>query len=281
MVRSLTRIIQIVPVGYEYDRVIEGVLMHPCNVIYLLKSFKEIENEFDPDKRMIEHAEKYVLKLEQHFIETRICTPIVVEAILIQLEPLIEELCKIIQEEIYEAGAEEIWINISTSTKIFVSAAMYVGSFMHDYVRLFYIDASHYIIDDLFDPAISKDEIMKKYEEYGMTIKKNKDSYKNVDVPLYPTEILSEPKEQILQALHILTKDDRKKVVTFMDLLRQLGEDPFDKKVKMKYGHHISALRSKNLINEVSRHGRQKRYQLTHEGHILGLILSYFGSSND
>jgi len=31
---------------------------------------------------------------------------------------------------------------------------MYVGSFMYDYIRLFYIDTSNYTVDELFDPNI-------------------------------------------------------------------------------------------------------------------------------
>lgn len=71
------------------------------------------------------------------------------EKILIQLEPIIEELSKVIDKEVNQQYAEEMWLNISTSTKLFVSAAMYVGSFMYDYVRLFYIDASNYTVDEL------------------------------------------------------------------------------------------------------------------------------------
>jgi len=31
---------------------------------------------------------------------------------------------------------------------------MYVGSFMYDYIRFFYIDTSNYTVDELFDPNI-------------------------------------------------------------------------------------------------------------------------------
>ena len=153
---------------------------------------------------------------------------------------------------------------------------MYVGSFMHDYVRLFYIDASNYTVDELFDPSIPKEKIRERYEHFGMTYKKDEESYKNVDVPLYPTEILSEHKKQILKTLRKLTRDERDKKITLMNLLRELKEDPLDKTIKMRYGHHIKALKAKNLV-VVESHGKERRYQLTHEGHILGLILSYFG----
>ncbi len=272
----MTRKVQIAPVGFEYDRIIEGVVHHPCNIIYLLKSFKELTNEADPDKEMIEIAKKFVDKLYEHFINSLICTPIVIETVLIQLEPIIEELCRIISKEINEYHADEIWINVSTSTKLFVSAAMYVGSFKHDLVKLFYIDASHYTVNDLFSPDIGKNEIKEKYEKYGITYKKNKESYKNVDVPVYPTEVLTEQKKDILKTLRKMTNGDKGEMITFMNLLRELGHDAYDKTIKMKYGHHIKALKARNFINEKT-HGRQKKFSLTHEGQILGLILTYFG----
>lgn len=109
-----------------------------------------------------------------------------------------------------------------------------------------------------------------------MTYKKDEESYKNVDVPLYPTEILSDHKKLILKTLRKLTKDERGKKITLMNLLRELKEDPHEKTTKMRYGHHIKTLKAKNLV-VVESHGKERRYQLTHEGQILGLILSYFG----
>jgi len=272
----MSRKVQIAPVGFEYDRIIEGVIHHPCNIIYLLKSYKKLTNESDPDKNMIEIAKRYVDNLQNHFKNSRICTPIVIETILIQLEPIIEELCRIISKEIDEYQADEIWINISTSTKLFVGAAMYVGSFKHDLVKLFYIDASHYTVNDLFNPEIEKKEIREKYENYGITYRENDESYTNIDVPVYPTEVLTDIKKKILKALRMLTMGNKNKMITFMNLLRELDQDPHDKTIKMKYGHHIKALKARNFINEKI-HGKQKKFGLTPEGQILGLILTYFG----
>lgn len=271
----MSRIVQIAPIGFEYDRIIEGVGYHPCNIIYLLKSYKFIENESDPDKKMIEIAEKFVDNLNDHFLQTKICTPIVKEAILIELEPIIKELCNIIKEEIEIHNADQIWINISTSTKLFVSAAMYVGSFLPEKIRLFYIDASNYTVNDLFNSNMTKEDIKNKFEKKGLTYKEDKESYKPVDVPSYPFEILSEPKKNFLKALKVLSDKNSNKMVKFMNILRELKEDPYDKTVKMRYSHHIKKLKERNLLIEESQ-GRERRYMLTHEGKILGLILSYF-----
>jgi len=271
----MSRIVQIAPVGFEYDRIIEGVIYHPSNIIYLLKSYKLIEDESDPDKKMIEIAKKFVNNLNAHFLNTKICEPIVKETILIELEPIIQELCKIIKEELETYNVDKIWINISTSTKLFVSAAMYVGSFLPEKIKLFYIDASNYTVNDLFNPKMTKEEIKNNFEEKGITYKYDVSSYKSVDVPSYPFEILSDPKKNFLKALKKLTDENSDKMVKFMNILRELKEDPYDKTVKMRYSHHIKKLRKRNLLVEKS-HGRERKYALTQEGRILGLILSYF-----
>ena len=64
-------------------------------------------------------------------------------------------------------------------------------------------------------------------------------------------------------------------MVRFIDLLKEMGKDPYDKKVKMRYGHHIKALKARNLVIDKV-HGREKKFSLTQEGRILALILSYF-----
>ncbi|MFX1531141.1 MAG: hypothetical protein ACFFBC_08515 [Promethearchaeota archaeon] len=55
-----------------------------------------------------------------------------------------------------------------------------------------------------------------------------------------------------------------------------LDEDPYDKIIKMKYGQQIKALKTRNFKIEKF-YGKQKKFGLTPEGKILGLILTYFG----
>jgi len=271
----MTRKVQIAPVGFEFDRIIEGVVSHPSNVIYLLKSYKKTENGTDPDKKLIGTANKFVEKLFSHFQKSIICQPIIRETEIITLENIIKELCLIIKTELEEKHAEEIWINISTSTKLFVSAAMYVGSFKPDFIKLFYIDASDYIIDSLFNPEKKREDIVSDFIKYGMTMKKNKRSYRNIDVPLYPAQILSDPKKQVLINLFNLEKNNLSKKTKYKRLLKEMKEDPDDKSIKMKYSHHIKNLKKQNLVRE-DIHGREKLFYLTQEGRILSLILDIF-----
>ena len=61
----MSRIVQICPVGFEFHRVLEGVRIHPSNVIYLLRSFKKEVKKGDLDAELIKIANNYVEKIYQ------------------------------------------------------------------------------------------------------------------------------------------------------------------------------------------------------------------------
>ena len=269
----MTRTVQICPVGFEFDRVIEGVWLHSCNVIYLLKSIKKIERESHPNKRLIEISNMFVTKLEDHFNSTKICKPIVREANVVTLEKTIEELCQIIKEEVEQYRTKEIWINISTSTKLFVSAAMYVGAFYPKIINLFYVDARHYTINLLLED-IDLAEIKDKFINLGISYKKDEDSYKSINVPSYTMEILKDHKKIILVVLKQMIDSTGEELVSFMNLLSEVGEDKYDKKIKIRYGHHINYLKTRNWVYE-KLEGREKKYGLTPEGRIFAIIHMY------
>ena len=271
----MSRKVQICPVGFEFDRVIKGVNEHSCNVIYLLRSVKKIKKEDHPNKRLIEIANTFVKKLEEHFNSTKICMPIVRETNVVTLEKTIEELCQIIKKEVEEEGTKEIWINISTSTKLFVSAAMYVGAFYPKIIHLFYLDARHYTINLLLEEGTKKEDITKKFQDKGISYEKNEESYKNINVPTYTMKILKDIKKNIIIILKRIIDGDKVEMVSFKNLLKELGEDIYDKKIKVRYGHHLSHLEKWNWIYEKPLHGRQKQFGLTPEGRILGIIHSY------
>lgn len=276
----MTRTVQICPVGFEFARVIEGVKDHSCNVIYLLKSIKKIKKADHPNKKLIEIANSFVSKLEKHFNSTEICVPIVRETNVVTLEKTIEELCKIIKEEVETYQTKEIWINISTSTKLFVSAAMYVGSFYPKIIHLFYLDARHYTINLLLDEGVSKADIAEKYQKEGISYRETNESYKSINVPSYTMDVLKGPKKEVLTALKKMIDSSSKKMVTFINLLQELGKEAYDKKIKVRYGHHISYLKKHNWVYE-KKHGTQKKYGLTEEGRILSIIHTHLKEEED
>lgn len=61
-------------------------------------------------------------------------------------------------------------------------------------------------------------------------------------------------------------------MVSFKNLLKELGEDVNDKKIKVRYGHHLSYLEKRNWIYDKPLYGREKQFGLTPEGRILGII---------
>ena len=267
----MTRTVQICPIGFEFDRVIEGVKVHSCNIIYLLKSIKKTVNEDDPNKLLLKIANSFVNKLEKHFLETKICEPIVRETNVVTLEKTVEELCLIIKEEVEIYGTKEIWINISTSTKLFVSAAMYVGAYYPKFIHLFYLDARHYTANLLLDATTTKEEIAQKFKDYGITYKDSEKSYQGITVPSYTMDALKELKKDVIVTLKKMIDATGQEMVTFINLLKELGKEPSDKTIKVRYGHHISYLKSHNWVYE-KKHGQQRKYGLTPEGRILSII---------
>ncbi len=271
----MTRIVQICPVGFEFHRILEGVRIHPSNVLYLLRSFKKEVKRGDPDAKLIEIANNYVEKLYEHFKQSDTFTEVHVrDTRIISYMEAIRELCEIIKIELDMGDVETIYINTSTSNKLFVSVAMYVGSFFPGIIKLFYLRSSRYTINHLLDDDLDKEEIKNIFTELGMTYKKEGETYHNIDIPVYPIQILSNENQVILKTLNELIgeKDDW---VTFMSLLSKMGEEEKDKTTKMRYSHHIKKLKQQILLEEKV-HGRQKSYKLTEAGKILGLIYSYF-----
>ncbi|MFX1238621.1 MAG: DUF6293 family protein, partial [Promethearchaeota archaeon] len=141
-------------------------------------------------------------------------------------------------------------------------------------IKLFYLRSSRYTINHILDDNVEKDEIKNIFTEYGMTYKKEGESYQNIDIPIYPIQVLSQENQVILKTLNDLHTNSGE-WVTFMNLLKNMGEDEKDKKIKMKYSHHIKKLKQQILMEEKV-HGRQKSYRLTEAGKVLGLIYSYF-----
>ncbi len=270
----MTRTVQICPVGFEFHRVIEGAREHSCNVIYLLKSIKKTVGDDDPNKKLIEIATTFVDKLEKHFLTTQICVPIVRDTNVVTLEKTVEELCLIIKDEVEKRNTKEIWINISTSTKLFVSAAMYVGAYYPKIVHLFYLDARHYTANLLLDEGVKKEEIAKKYQDYGITYRESDESYKGITIPCYTMHALKGQKKEVIIALKKMIDTSGKEMVTFINLLKNLDQEAYNKTIKIRYGHHISYLKNHNWVYE-KKQGRQKKYGLTPEGRILGIIHTY------
>ena len=271
------RRIQICPVGFEYERVIEGVNKFPSNVIYLLKSYKRLEDSTQSTKKMVEIAESFVNSLKQHFESTKICSPVVVKTNITKLEDMIRELCIIIKKEL-EKDVSQIFINNSTANKLFASAAMYVASFYPDKIKIFYLSASDYIINDLiYEDITSISEFIAKFNKKGMTYKKNENSYKIVQVPSYPIDLnlLKEKKKKILISIRKLSETSKNEWVSLMRILGDIQkEDPHDKKIKMRYHNHFKYLKQRGFIKEKIPI-KEKYFKLTKQGEILALILTY------
>ncbi len=268
----MARIVQICPISLESDRVMFGIREHPANVIYLLKSFEETK----ANRQIAKIAGDIVEKLEKRLNYAGTAEIFIRKTSMNKFEKVIEDLCIIIKDELEVYNAEKIWINTSTANKLIVSVAMYVSSFKPDKVKLFYIRALDFTIADILNDELKKEDIKNKFINSGVTYERDRNSYQNIDLPTYPTQILSDTAKSILITLKQLGSKKNEGWVKFMDVIKEFNEDATNKSVKMKYSHHFKPLVKKNLLDERFGSGRKKEYKLTKEGNILGIIFNYF-----
>ena len=281
--------VQICPIGFEFKRVLAGLKYRPPNVIYLLSSKIEIQDyairngKYQLDEKLAKLSQEFTDKLEKHLKPQLYMDIKVQECSFTNYRKVIEQLCDIIKEIFdYESKNEvidEIWFNIGTATKLFVSAAQYIASFRADKIHLFYVRAHNYTINELLLEESSKEDVEKLFREEGMSYSKvslDKD-YSLEKMPIVPSQRLTDQANNILKIL--LTKSETQWVslaTILSEIERDLEGNPRDqtKSMKMKYHHYIKQLKNNRLIEEDSSQKRHRQYKLTEEGIIYALIIS-------
>lgn len=278
-------IIQICPIGFELQRIIAGVQFHPANLIYLLESdikSKDYKKEKDRklDEKLVDLSKYFTGKLKDVLgpqkIETAPCS-------FIRYQEMVRDLCAIMKD-IHKKKADddqikEIWINVSTGTKLFVAAAMFLASFKTEIIHLFYVNAQNYTINMVLDDDTTKEQIKDTYEKKGISYSNNGTSgYKIVDIPVVPSEQVLTTERKILTILYEKVDDEFKPDwVNLEAILENFVKNLHDMKgdairaIKMKYRHNFTKLLERELIEE-EKHGRRKRYKLTDRGVIMAII---------
>ena len=281
--------VQICPIGFEFKRVLAGLKYRPPNVIYLLSSKiekrdYEIRNgKYQLDEKLAKLSQEFTDKLEKHLKPQLYLEIKIQECSFAKYKKLIEQLCDIIKEIFdYENRGEvidEIWFNIGTATKLFVSAAQYIASFRVDKIHLFYVSAHNYTINELLLEDRTKEDVEKLFREEGMSyssVSLDKD-YSLEKMPIVPSQRLTDQANNILK---ILLKKSETQWVTLATILAEIERDPEGKSLtqtksmKMKYHHYIKQLKSNRLIEEDPSQKRHRQYKLTEEGIIYALIIS-------
>jgi len=118
---NFDKIVMISPVGLEKDRVLAGLKYFGITTIYLIQS----KEKKGVEKRLSDTVRSFSVELKDYLLKITASINIK-EADITNLQDCLRILSEIIKEE-KKNQANKIYINISTSSKIFAVAAVYIA----------------------------------------------------------------------------------------------------------------------------------------------------------
>ena len=264
--------LMIAPVGLEKDRVIFGLNRYPVNRVVLLRSKVREYSEEEKLKNInynriidltnrqvtrVKQAIKGILHIEEDDINLRSFA-----AIIKKLNQIVSEI-----KQNPELHLERVYINTSTSNKLFAMAAYLFGCYHHELVELFYINANDYIFTRLYmDKNYTKENALADFEEHGETT----GDYILQKVPTFPLPSLENFEQEILSKITTLTENFGIEL-PLSELLNRLGVPLEDTKNRMKISYHLKILADKGFL-ELIKKGRQKFISLTELGVFFGIL---------
>jgi len=271
---SLKRTIMISPVGLEKDRVLAGFKKFGATILYLIQS----EKKEGLEKKLADTVRRFAIELKM-FLEKILEEIIIEEANITNLESCLEIMQKIINQEI-KAQADKIYVNVSTSSKIFAIASIYIAGLYPDLVIPFYAKTSDYIIQEFIEILSNnlnlqnkekreeciKDliEIKKYFEKSGWT----KGEYEISLIPALPFKRFTDFQKNIFKLL--LSNQNELKLKKLMDLLK--GKEISERSFRSKLSYALRELLDYGLIRK-SRNGKSVSLYLTEKGNIFGNYL--------
>lgn len=233
------RNILIVPIGLEVSRVIEGCKSYPVNVIYLL---------YNPSKG----NEKYAVEQFSHqfanLVKTKIRTSFnLIEEEKVNLGRFYESFGKL--QEIYQKEQKtgllnNIYINISTASKVFATAASLFASLHSENCIIFYLKTNNYVLlEYLAKKGKSKGELETKFKETGLT----KGPFTIEEIPILPVTWFKDEEAKVLQVIA-----QHPKYESLQDLIKELGMDDTPKE-RIALRRKLDDFETSGLIQTVKR----------------------------
>lgn len=173
---EIIRTVMVSPIGLEKERILAGFKKFGTTIVYLVQS----EEKSGEEKRLAKTVRSFAAELMKLLEKTKEKVNLV-DVNITDLKECIKVLKNIVKTEIKESS-REMYINISTSSKIFTIAAIYLAGFYPHFIKLFYVRTTNYLIQDfieiLDDEGSFKDpqkcinnlrKLKKDYEENGWT----------------------------------------------------------------------------------------------------------------
>lgn len=246
--------VHIVPIGFEYDRIVAPILQHPVDEVILLRS----KNEEYPG----EHA------LEERFLGRLKRLPVKMRSVAVDIydfEDMFRTISALLMGEV-ESG-KRIYINLSAAPKLELITIVMAASMCRDSgdVRLLYVKPEEYrqgrIIDAMLSVARGSrpkevESIMEEFLDRGLA----SGVREMIELAPLPVEPLNETERDILEGLLGGEVESVKELVDRV----QKGKRRIP---RSNVVYHLESLRRKNLVN-VSSEGKKVRVALERTGRL-------------
>lgn len=262
--KSIKRTVMVSPVGLEKDRVLAGFKKFGATNLYLIQSIKKEDSE----KRLADMVRVFAAELKDYL--DKIMDNIFIEDVNItDLKDCLKILKKIVNDEI-KNGAFKIYINISTSSKIFAIASIYIAGLYPNLIVPFYVKTSNYLVQEFID-ILNNEKKLQNPAECINDLKKIKENFETsgwtkgeFNIHLIPALVFKKFTEFQKSIINEILKNQNK--LTLGDLIKKLNiKDIKERSFRSKLSYALHDLISYGLIKKIK------------EGIAVNLILTEIG----
>jgi hypothetical protein len=257
--------VHIIPLGFEYDRIIKPIIeRYPAKKAYLLQG-KSTSGDYSTEEKI---ARNFAKKIEQLPVDFER-----LELDIYDFDEVFDNVYRIMRDE--AAAGEAIYVHISPAPRIMFAAMMFASYLIEgdSNIELIYVKPKEYIIPQMIQ-AIShlnrKDSVDKAVEELKELYERFNKFGNGVDVeeiiglPPFPVQELS-PLE--FETLKVLLKEQE--VESIQDLVLMINEQRDEPVARSNIQYYLRELERKKLIN-TERDKKKLRIQIEPVGELYG-----------
>ncbi len=253
------------PIGLEFDRVIESVQFVPITKIYILRDVDLQTHQ--KKKALLKYTDYFFEKIHETWTPLFKNNLILKEIDVTNQDAIINILGQIILNEINQSQFCKIYVNVSTSTKLFGIIACNIASFFPQNIIPFYLSTSNY----LFTNIVEGKGDLKEFRKHGLT----KGPYGLIQVPILPNIKLNKVAKNILYKIseNLEEKNDNvKKSYNLREIADLLNLEYTDQSVRQKISYWIKKLQNLYFINDTF-DGNRHNIMITRPGILFIKLL--------
>jgi DNA-binding transcriptional ArsR family regulator len=246
--------VHVVPVGFEYDRIVAPILEYPADEVVLLRS----SNEEYPRQHKLE--DNFLGRLQDLPLEKRS-----VDLDIYDFEDMLTSISELFRQELSQG--KRLFVNLSSAPSLELIALVMAASIYRKLgdIRLLYVKPKEYRhakMLDVISSAVAKGEeslgdiraVAEEFVREGLA----SGVKEIIELSPLPVEPLSDTERAILEGL---TQGDAGSVKELVERIRSVkGEVPRSNVV-----YHLESLKSKNLVN-METEGKRVRVSLDRVG---------------